>query len=79
MHSIGSGCQRLSKSSRLANTRIVGIDSTYRQGLLNEESLAGVPIAVFGNKIDLPHAASEEELRYALALETSGKVHGGSM
>jgi GTP-binding protein SAR1 len=46
------------------------------EGLLSDESLAGVPIAVFGNKIDLPHAASEEELKYALALETSGK-HGG--
>ena len=55
---------------------MMGVDRVRWQGLLSDESLAGVPIAVFGNKIDLPHAASEEELKYALALETSGKVRG---
>lgn len=45
--------------------------------LLIEPALANVPIAVLGNKIDIPTAASEEELRYALGLHahvTCGKA-----
>lgn len=38
------------------------------RGLLESEELATVPFVVFGNKIDLCQAASEDELRHALGL-----------
>ena len=44
--------------------------------LLEDPALAQVPLAVLGNKIDIPVAASEEELRHSLGLYThmtSGK------
>ena len=31
--------------------------------LLSDDSLANVPFLILGNKIDIPYAASEEELR----------------
>jgi len=37
-------------------------------GLLEDQALASVPFVVLGNKIDIPVAASEEELRYSLGL-----------
>ena len=37
-------------------------------GLLSDDSLATVPFLVLGNKIDIPHAASEDELRHHLGL-----------
>eukprot|EP00928_Gymnodinium_smaydae_P022692 TRINITY_DN1897_c0_g1_i2.p1 TRINITY_DN1897_c0_g1~~TRINITY_DN1897_c0_g1_i2.p1 ORF type:complete len:223 (-),score=53.60 TRINITY_DN1897_c0_g1_i2:229-810(-) len=37
-------------------------------GLLNEQSLSTVPFVVLGNKIDIPVAASEDELRNVLGL-----------
>ncbi|XP_056172235.1 GTP-binding protein SAR1A [Syzygium oleosum] len=36
--------------------------------LLSEEALAKAPFLVLGNKIDIPYAASEDELRYHLGL-----------
>jgi GTP-binding protein SAR1 len=44
------------------------------QGLLAIEDLSRTPFMVLGNKIDLPTAVSEEELRYHLGLtQTTGK------
>jgi len=48
---------------------------TELDGLLSGEQLMNVPFLILGNKIDLPHAASEEELRHALGIDTTGK-HG---
>lgn len=42
--------------------------------LLTDEMLTHTPMVVLGNKIDLPSAASEDELRHALGLlDTYGK------
>ena len=42
--------------------------------LLTDDSLANVPVLVLGNKIDVPRAVSEDELRRVLGLsETFGK------
>ena len=47
--------------------------------LMTDDSLADVPILVLGNKIDVPQAASEEELRAYMGLrETYGKSGSGS-
>ena len=41
---------------------------------MTDDSLSDVPILVLGNKIDIPQAASEDELRAVLGLrETYGK------
>jgi GTPase SAR1 family protein len=34
--------------------------------LLSDDSLGSVPFLILGNKIDIPHASSEEELRHCL-------------
>jgi GTP-binding protein SAR1 len=47
--------------------------------LLSTEGLANTPFLVLGNKIDMPYAASEAELRSSLGLmETTGKEAGAS-
>jgi hypothetical protein len=46
----------------------------HLQMLLSTDELASTPFLIFGNKIDIPGAASEGELRRAMGLlETSGK------
>ena len=43
--------------------------------LLSDEALASVPFLILEKKIDIPYAASEDELRYHLGLAncTTGK------
>lgn len=43
--------------------------------LLSDESLADIPFLILGNKIDLPHACSEDDIRHMLGLinYTTGK------
>lgn len=43
--------------------------------LLTDDSLTNVPFLILGNKIDIPYAASDDELRYYLGLAnyTTGK------
>lgn len=45
------------------------------QGLLTDEQIKNTPILVLGNKIDIPGAASEDEIRHSLGLYgvTTGK------
>lgn len=47
--------------------------------LLTDETLSNCPVLILGNKIDLPGAASEDELRnyFALYGQTTGKVMSG--
>ena len=46
------------------------------QSLMTDEQVANAPILILGNKIDVPHAASEDEIRtnFGLHGQTTGKV-----
>ncbi len=46
------------------------------QSLLTDEQIAAAPVLILGNKIDLPGAASEDELRHMFGLhgQTTGRV-----
>lgn len=46
------------------------------QSLLTDEQVATCPVLILGNKIDIPGAASEDELRAVFGLhgQTTGKV-----
>ena len=48
---------------------------TELDSLLTDEQLANCPVLILGNKIDIPGAASEDELRSAFGLygQTTGK------
>ncbi|KAJ0091765.1 hypothetical protein Patl1_24921 [Pistacia atlantica] len=54
-----------------------GLQEAKREldALLSDEALANVPFLILGNKIDIPYAASEDELRFHLGLTnfTTGK------
>ncbi|CAG9824006.1 unnamed protein product [Phaedon cochleariae] len=59
-----------------ANDRSRMVESKQElDSLLTDETLSNCPVLILGNKIDLPGAASEDELRnfYALYGQTTGK------
>ncbi|XP_049821282.1 GTP-binding protein SAR1b isoform X1 [Aethina tumida] len=59
-----------------ANDRSRFVESKQElDSLLTDETLSNCPVLILGNKIDLPGAASEDELRnfYALFGQTTGK------
>jgi len=46
------------------------------QSLLTDEQISNAPVLILGNKIDIPGAASEDEIRHIFGLhgQTTGKV-----
>jgi len=46
---------------------------TELDSLLTDEQVVNAPVVVLGNKIDVPGAVSEQELRYILGVSTTGK------
>eukprot|EP00056_Hartaetosiga_gracilis_P021903 m.27142 g.27142 ORF g.27142 m.27142 type:complete len:104 (+) comp9325_c0_seq1:31-342(+) len=61
--------------NKLTQCRVCPFFFSFSKALLADEAIADVPICVLGNKIDIPGAASEDELRTALGLhgQTTGK------
>ncbi|TVU39588.1 hypothetical protein EJB05_13014, partial [Eragrostis curvula] len=50
-----------------ADGRRFGESKAELDALLSDDALAGVPFLVLGNKIDVPHAAPESDLRAAIS------------
>eukprot|EP01048_Picozoa_sp_COSAG05_P003777 COSAG05_NODE_182_length_14772_cov_42.430655_10_plen_321_part_00 len=80
------GCAELPSRAPQVDAVVYMVDSVDRErfmeskaeldGLLGTEGLTDVPFLILGNKIDVPQAASEDEIRGALGLHnmTTGKV-----
>ncbi|VVB11909.1 unnamed protein product [Arabis nemorensis] len=52
-----------------ANDKEIFLESKRElDALLSVEALGNVPFLILGNKIDLPYAASEDEMKYHLGL-----------
>ena len=51
-------------------------DAFVPQSLLADEQVANAPVLILGNKIDIPGAASEDEIRHWFGLSqlTTGRV-----
>ena len=67
-------CQiNLLKTFKLNNNHIIVL---FFQSLLTDEQISNAPVLVLGNKIDVPGAASEDEIRVYFGLhgQTTGKV-----
>jgi GTP-binding protein SAR1 len=47
--------------------------------ILSNPELSKIPVLVLGNKIDMPRACSEEELRYGLGLQQTTGKGGGAL
>ncbi|CAF3346920.1 unnamed protein product [Rotaria sp. Silwood2] len=62
---------QVSKLIYVLNRTISNRKSTELDSLLTDEQVANAPIVVLGNKIDLPGACSEQELRYVLGISTA--------
>ncbi|CAF4050508.1 unnamed protein product, partial [Rotaria magnacalcarata] len=54
-----------------ADRNRLGETKAELDSLLTDEQVANAPILILGNKIDLPGAASEQELRYILGISTA--------
>ncbi|KAK2146376.1 hypothetical protein NP493_3643g00002 [Ridgeia piscesae] len=57
---------------------MTGWPNTFRhfiQSLLTDEQISNAPVLILGNKIDIPGAASEDEIRHIFGLhgQTTGK------
>lgn len=61
-------CTESSDSQRAADRTRFQEAKEELSHLLEDHALASVPFVVLGNKIDIPTAASEDELRHTLGL-----------
>jgi len=67
----------VNRLSSEAISEVYVLDWVMLQSLLTDEQIASAPILILGNKIDLPGAASEDEIRHLFGLHslTTGKVN----